>query len=841
MSYDTRKSMSGQEHVEEIEMILDACKYTMGDYLTKNSIHFKSGQTILAGDTGNFLVDTVPVGWSALWGVGATVYGKSTVTNELFSFIIVSNSTVNITARGLGGTTANILSGNTVKLKHMGEGDGSCRGFPFGCSNTDSYSSTAKKSLIFSTGNNAGGLRRFPGLRKVTHDAGEVDPGESIGTRAHLRFDISNQIHNDFGIVPYADKQTSNGTMFGKLMARHPYFQGREILYREGYRDANTYQAPDFIERRFIIDTVNLTNGVFSVAALDPLILTEDKKAQMPVASPATLSIAINGASTSISYVNAASYYFGPMSSTIYVRIDSEIIECLVSGAATLSIVNRGYRSVIKDHDAAASIQDCIVFTGTHGINAILFALQNYTKIPSTYIDTYTAVIASLPAFILHKTVISKPMAVVDFINAMVQLGNLVFYYNEETQKIAIEYTPELLIQPITIEQKVDVKRDSVTLDNNVKNQWTRMAYLFNPVDLTKDTEENYAIRFLSANVALESGEYIGQVNEKKTIKNSMLDGSVGDSLLATSYVGRVLQNNTLTPKLINLTLEASKVGNVGAGKLGLGSVLNVSLTQNEDKDGNAIAELYQVLKLTGDGYAGFKTKLRRYQAIIPSTVNFTISASANNYVLSAHYAPASPGTYVVYIDPVVVFGSYDVTIPAFSTGVQAAGVKFKIVNRGKILGMGGKGGDSGLISLAPTAGQVGGIAFEAKVDCVIDNGAGLIWAGGGGGSGQPLTGSSGYYAAARGGTGAQGFGDSLGGQYSNGAFPGTPAFDGIENSGNQSSAGAGLQAGGEWGEDGTPSSSLAGGLAGEAVKSNGNSVTFSSGDNTLNVRGRRT
>ena len=90
MSYDERKSQNGQEFVQEIEIVLDACKYTAGEYLTKRVMAFKSAQTITDTDTGNFIVVNVPVGWVDLWGVGETIYGLAVTSFEIFSFEPVS-------------------------------------------------------------------------------------------------------------------------------------------------------------------------------------------------------------------------------------------------------------------------------------------------------------------------------------------------------------------------------------------------------------------------------------------------------------------------------------------------------------------------------------------------------------------------------------------------------------------------------------------------------------------------------------------------------------------------------------------------------------------------------
>jgi len=93
-----------------------------------------------------------------------------------------------------------------------------------------------------------------------------------------------------------------------------------------------------------------------------------------------------------------------------------------------------------------------------------------------------------------------------------------------------------------------------------------------------------------------------------------------------------------------------------------------------------------------------------------------------------------------------------------------------------------------------------------------------------------------------RGGGGGQGYGISLGGTARK-VFVDTQAANGSRDS-------AGINdisvSGGEWGESGGNGTSFggvfaAGGLAGEAIRSNGHTITIIAGDNPLSIRGRRT
>src|SRR5690606_10372549 len=156
----------------------------------------------------------------------------------------------------------------------------------------------------------------------VEYDSAEVDVGESIGSPAKLRVRLQDFDAGDEYVVPYTDKRSSAGTWWGRMLARNTYMNRRKGIWRSGHRDEGTLGEPEWIERHFIIDSCALSDEHVNISCLDPAILAEEKKAKMPVISPAQLSSPMIGAPTTFSYVNAPDYYFGAMSAVIYVRID---------------------------------------------------------------------------------------------------------------------------------------------------------------------------------------------------------------------------------------------------------------------------------------------------------------------------------------------------------------------------------------------------------------------------------------------------------------------------------------------------------------------------------------
>lgn len=850
MTYTIRKRKAGQEVVKKLTFYLNACKYTLPPY--SEYPFFQSSENVSPSYTGNLQILSFAVGFS-VWGDTNEYYAKSYTTGEMIRFKFVSNTAINILARNEFGSPLGTISNLGVfEIYHKGRADKSCFGYSQTCSNSDSYSPSAFKEVVFASAALASGNIYEAGLnfKDVNYSSSELKPGESIASRSRLSFKISDQNHNGYNLVHWSEQRSNVGTLFGKLLAQHPYFNGRKIKYSVGLRDSNTLQEPDWEERKLIIDSVNYSNGFFTGTALDSLILTEGKKAKMPLVSTAQLTAVINSASTNVQFGNALANYFGS-SGNVIVRIDSELIEVTANGTFSMPIVTRGFgNSEIKDHSINATVQNCIRFVDEHVIDCITYALSTWTDTPASQIDDYSAVKALIPTAVISDYVLNSSKDVVDFINLCIFIGNLSVYFDDVTEKIVIKYISEFNISPILLRESGEIKKDSGKRNFNLKEQYTRFNLSWAPFDLTKDTEQkNYQISLTPINLSMESPQKIGEVNERKAMMLPMLTASSADYLLGAAAVNRIVSVSDQPPEIFECELDAESIGETQNSVLELGTVVSVDSSENQNKSGSIETKLYQIVQVSGDAFESFKVKMKRLQLPEPSDYAFIIEAGIYiNYVLTDHFNPLIAGEYIIYIKEGAIFGSYSALTASFRTGTPSAGVTFKFIARWQILGMGGAGSDSGRFSTTlVTAGQSGGTAFEANCDCTIDNGAGLIWAGGGGATGQyyvPKQGPGGVYSVPRvGGGGGQGFGEALGGWSSDG----NGNFTQRAESGNQSGAGNfGCPPGGSWGERGQGGFDNAGGFfvqseSGEAIKSNGFSVNIIAGDNALSIRGRRT
>lgn len=254
---------------------------------------------------------------------------------------------------------------------------------------------------------------------------------------------------------------------------------------------------------------------------------------------------------------------------------------------------------------------------------------------------------------------------------------------------------------------------------------------------------------------------------------------------------------------------------------------------------------------------------------------DITISGSGSNVdVFALAGSPGSAVTFSITIATGVLITSHSPTSPALDFNGFASGSVISLINHGKIVGKGGRGGsgsnfadvsDSQTNAEVGRPGQAGGTALRGPGSgrtFSITNADGFIFGGGGGGGGGGCSadgGSAGNIAAGGGGGGGAGFGAAGDGNSmvtSSGSALGTDGTDGSLTA--AGTGGAGAQAGtatggaggagGGFGAAGTAGTAPtaqgndigagAAGAAGGAVDLNSGSVTFVSGNDGTHVKG---
>ena len=860
MSFDVIKNEYNSEMLFVVELVLDKCKFTQEEYLTYGAITVETA--ISASGTGEVL--TISGGTPLKF----TATSYILVDDEIIKVSIDSAVQITTLERGAFSTTsASHTIGTSAQIKHSGEVDGTCYDTPQTCSDVNSYDADSKLKLNFSSRTLGNGKQAFSGLKTVKFSDTIVDIGESLGKRGKATITINDSIDDtgsyDKQTLTYKNRVSTNGSRIGKQLARSVYFENRYLNIYSGFF-VDGFDPANMQKKSYIIDTATLnTKENLSLTVLDPLILTEDKKSKAPLTSSGTLATTIIDSSTSLTLTSgtALDYAYGALNDVVYIRIDSEVIKCIVTGALSFDITERNYRqpvNVKKDHDAGSTVQETLAYEDVHVIDIITDLLTNYTTTPAVFIGDYSATKALIPSITL-TAFISKPTGVKKLIDELIKHGDLIMYFDQVTQQIVIDYTPSQGETNIEFSEDKNIEQGSMNPKRNLAVQYTRAPVLWNTIDITKDSgNENFAQGLNIVNAGLEFPQGVGETNEKKDFYSRWLHSTVNDAQIGASMSDRSISRAERPPIDTTFNVDVSDTGIRSDGSnVKIGAILSVATSQIQNIDGSDKVDLYQLRSIQQMQNLKYQLNCRLYQlAADAGSFDFIINENKEDYDLSTEFAPVA-GNYNILIKQGVTIGQVN-ALHSFTTGSQVAGVTFTIVNYGAVLSKGGNGGDAG-IAIVPNhndtpvsmdadgdAGSNGFDCFEITVPVTLYNGSGLIYAGGGGVYGGSSTADSldpkPYVYAGDGGSGGRGYGLSIGGDAGRAEVEGSALDTGqVGDNGDVNSAGCvGSICGGDWGEDGDEKDGQAGGLSGYAIKTNGNTLTIISGDNQLNIKGRR-
>ncbi|MDB4352481.1 hypothetical protein OAA60_03510 [Porticoccaceae bacterium] len=861
MSFDSKKNTYGEKLSHGVSIFPNACRYTVDGAFNKGVI----------------TVEAIPFNTIGFYDIAMgdpmffiTSEAHMIVEDEIMSIDVISPTKIGVTGRGKFGTASVSHPAGPARIIHGGEADGSCLGYPKrpdggGCSTNDSFSRDAEREFLFIDSQSFGGQKYYNGLKSLNHMPCEVKPGVSMAKNASNAVVIGDNTDDDVYSVPYTDRRTSNSTLFKKLIARTGgYLQNRRAVVYTGFEKNGNFSKDDCIMREYIIDDASLNKSNFSLALLDPLMLSEESKTKIPPLSLGRLLNAINNASTTIELKDFIDGEYGADGSSATLIVDGELIECSVTSSVlgTFSIVSRGVGgSEEKDHSVNATAQIVIVLTNFNPITEIINALQT-TNIESRFYGDYSTAIANTPNA-TGPGYIYKPDSVAKYVNLIIRTwaeSNITLYFDEREQTIKIKTVGDFEQQPLTLDYTTDIRQESLVIKPQYKKQFTRSAIGFAPFNAAKNTDdENSGIVFESINPITElTGTLEPQID--KTFYSQLLTNSDTDIQIAVSGAARIANLNTKPPEIFTFKIDYSNYGVVTGGLIEEAEIINITTDETVDDYGNPKANNVQILSLKDNASeATYSVKAITYQDIInEGDYDFIIDSDRENYILSDEFSPANPGQYTIFIVSGVTIGATSALNFAFDTGNQALGVTFKIICRGGILGAGGNGVNAVDATLNTPSGNEfspglnglnGGDSLNLTVDCVLDVSQGVVFSGGGGAPSTDTTafrvlGTAEVVNGGNGGSGGQGYVGGKGGGFGVATITFSPTasdkgLDGVDGSRAANGEVGGIPAG-AFGE--SSGSSLSSGLpseAGYAIKSNGNNISII-GDNDLTIKGLR-
>ncbi len=174
----------------------------------------------------------------------------------------------------------------------------------------------------------------------------------------------------------------------------------------------------------------------------------------------------------------------------------------------------------------------------------------------------------------------------------------------------------------------------------------------------------------------------------------------------------------------------------------------------------------------------------RVHKGLVTFVFSATITGTIYNYnMYNALVAAGWDGTAIVQATVTIATGaivsSATTTSYAFDTGsTYAEGSTLTLINNGKILGKGGKGGNGSVVDASPEAGGFAGPALLVGLPCTLTNNGTIAGGGGGGSGGRTMRVDTGYDGTFRcpGGGGGAGIGVNSGGTATGYTNPGSSA-----------------------------------------------------------------
>jgi len=407
----------------------------------------------------------------------------------------------------------------------------------------------------------------FPALQSVSTNATRIALGKSdetlgsLGKRARVTVKFKDFRWSDRITDPYVDNRSydpmTQGTFFGKLRARFPYYYGRSLRVRNGYVGDD---IASMHTRHYIITewTGPDSSGNVSITAQDPLKLADSDLSQCPAPSSGRLlegiSVGFTG-DVDFSAAGAGADY----AASGKIAIGSEIMTFTRSGD-TLTIVDRAQDGTsAASHSAGDTVQECYTVTRAAVYDVVEDLLQNYAGVDAAYLPTAewkTEIDTWLSSLRLTRT-ISKPTALVTLLGQIADFG-IVFWWDEIGQKIRIKANrPAGHDESFTaLTDASNILEKSAKVENldgqRLSRVWVWHGYISASSSMTDG--DNYKRLPLQVDASAEGENEYDQTRELQIFLPWL--GPNGDDAIASTVGFRMLDRYRDTPRRVTFYVD---------------------------------------------------------------------------------------------------------------------------------------------------------------------------------------------------------------------------------------------------------------------------------------------
>jgi len=498
----------------------------------------------------------------------------------------------------------------------------------------------------------------FPTLLSMEITPTRLERGTGLGIRSSVKVKVMDCPYTDVGIDPYfADrsvKYPDNGSLWGRLISRNRYYEGRVMRIKQGYlNEDGTYSADNVNTRTFLISRIAGADskGIVTIEGKDPLKKADTEKAQLPAASTAQLAADINNSQTSITIVDDDDIITTEFSAgQPWIRIDDEIMKVTaVSGSSpnyTLTVTRGTNPSIYPknteadEHDEDATVQNCYYFDNVRIDNLLYYLLNTVAGIPSSYLpltDWATVIDNGLQSY-SFSALIAEPTGVSTLLKELTEY-TVYIWWDERDQEVKLDSLQTRNFNGVTFLDDRDIVKDTVNCTKDIKNRisqiWLYIG-LRSPI-LELDKIQNYQQVRARADLDAETAEQYDQKQVKRIYSRWMTQGlgGVADEI-NTNLLNQYRDTQTV------VTFEADPKDDI----IWTGSGVRMQTGQIQDELGQPQQNDYTVIqtteKLDNNGVklkyvaAGFQgiEYLRRLGGITPNTMlDYSAESEANRAV----------------------------------------------------------------------------------------------------------------------------------------------------------------------------------------------------------------
>lgn len=393
------------------------------------------------------------------------------------------------------------------------------------------------------------GINMVPSIDgEIARAPASITVGGGLGNRATINVTLNDHTWHDRDTDPYVDTRAydpeTTGTYWGKLLARVPYYEGRELRVLTGYLDTPFSWDNFQTEKYDITDIVGPNNGKVTITAKDILTRTYGRKSKYPTPSTGELFSDITDASTSAtltpSGIGDTEY---PASG--YLSIGREAIYFTRSGDA-LTLTRAQWGTEAKEHKAGDTVQVCKYWQNVAIDDVLKELLTTGAGIPASYIpdgagENWDIEASRWLRSSLVYGILLKPEAVDKVISELCQQFLVDIWWSAVDQQILIKaVAPEFLGEELnTVNDTQHIIMDSVKTKKDGKKRLSSVQVLYSKSDYSQNNDpEEFAALFEAVDIESIGPTQYG-TESIKTIASRWINGKNGALALASRLLAR--------------------------------------------------------------------------------------------------------------------------------------------------------------------------------------------------------------------------------------------------------------------------------------------------------------